>query len=325
MRSGPTPSTRALAGPALLLGLLLGLLRVQPAACGEAAGAAPVPAGAVDPNPDPAGGAARAAPVAPPALALAEVYQSGAGDSNVDLSSYLFSEKLDGVRAYWDGARLITRGGHAINAPDWFTAGLPPLPLDGELWLGRGRFAEVSGAVRRLQPEPAVWRRMRYMVFDLPGVGGSFETRLLALQRLVGTSANPRLALVRQQAIIDHTDLMARLEQVVAAGGEGLMLHRRNAPYRAGRGDDLLKVKPYEEGDARVIAHLPGRGKYEGLLGALLVGLPNGRRFRIGTGFSDAERAAPPALGSTVTFKYHGRTKTGLPRFASFLRVAEDL
>jgi DNA ligase-1 len=259
------------------------------------------------------------APATRPALALAEVYAPG-----VDVAAYLVSEKLDGVRAYWDGARLITRGGHRINAPAWFTAGLPPIPLDGELWLGRGRFAAVSGAARRLEPEPGTWRDMRYMLFDLPAAAGGFEARLALLKRLLDGIDNRHVGLVAQERVAGHEALMARLDRVVAAGGEGLMLHRRDAPYRPGRDDALLKLKPYLEGEARVLDHLPGRGKYQGMLGALLVELPDGRRFRIGTGFSDAERAAPPPIGSVVSFKYHGLTRTGLPRFASFLRIADE-
>jgi DNA ligase-1 len=257
--------------------------------------------------------------VAPPELLLAEVYESG-----IDLSGYWVSEKLDGVRAYWDGRRLITRGGIVLRAPAWFVAGLPAVPLDGELWMGRGRFAEVSGAVRRLEPDAAAWRRIRYMVFDLPGSEAPFGERLRALRQLLEASRSPYSAVVEQQRVTDHPALMALLEGIVAAGGEGLMLHRDAALYRAGRSGDLLKVKPYMDAEARVITHLPGQGKYTGMLGALLVELPSGRRFRIGTGFSDAERADPPPIGSTVTFKYHGLTKTGLPRFASFLRVRDE-
>jgi DNA ligase-1 len=165
------------------------------------------------------------------------------------------------------------------------------------------------------------------MVFDLPPArlppGARFGERLAALKALAVAADNPFLTVVEQQRVTGHGALMARLDAVVAAGGEGLMLRREAAPYRGGRSDDLLKVKRHLDAEARVIAHLPGQGKYQGMLGALLVEEANGTRFRIGTGFSDAERADPPPVGSVVTFRYRGRTKNGLPRFASFLRLRE--
>ena len=251
-----------------------------------------------------------------PPLLLASVYREG-----IDLSRYWVSEKLDGVRAYWDGRRLISRGGQSIEAPAWFTAGFPDRALDGELWGGRRTFDRVSGAVRREVSDQRTWRDIRFMVFDLPDLDASFGHRLQAMERLLAEAPADRIAPVEQFRVADHAALMARLDAVVRAGGEGLMLHRDASCYRAGRSDDLLKVKPYEDAEARVVAHLPGRGKYAGMLGALLVEDADGRRFRIGTGFSDAERLAPPPLGSLVTFKYHGLTARGLPRFASFLRV----
>ena len=110
---------------------------------------------------------------------LANVYRPG-----VPLAEYWVSEKLDGVRGYWDGARLWTRGGEPIFAPAWFTAGWPALALDGELWAGRGQFAHAVSTVRQQQPDDAAWRRMRFMVFDLPAHGGSFDQRWPALQQL---------------------------------------------------------------------------------------------------------------------------------------------
>lgn len=255
---------------------------------------------------------------APPLLMLAQRYQQG-----VDVSAYWVSEKLDGVRAYWDGHRLITRGGQVIRAPPGFTSGFPVEPLDGELWMGRGRFEELSGTVRRLEPDPDAWRDIRYLVFDLPAFAGPFGARLQRLRGLMETVDHPRLQLVEQFRVADHEALMARLAAVVAAGGEGLMLHRDDAPYRGGRSADLLKLKPFEDAEALVVGHVPGKGKYLGMLGALVVEEQDGRRFRIGTGFSDAQRREPPPIGSQVTFKFHGRTDRGIPRFASFLRVRE--
>lgn len=265
------------------------------------------------------GGVSSAERTAAPDLALAEVYEEG-----VNLDDYWVSEKLDGVRAYWDGRQLISRGGHRIQAPADFVRGLPAQRLDGELWMGRGRFEETSGIARRLGADPDDWRDMRYLVFDLPGHRGRFETRLARLRVLLDQTGNPRVRLLEQRRIGDHATLMAELRRVVAAGGEGLMLRRDSAPYRGGRSNDLLKVKTHLDAEAVVIAHIPGKGKYTGMLGSLEVEDAQGRRFRVGSGLSDAERLSPPAVGSTITYRYRGRTERGIPRFATFVRVRSE-
>ena len=251
-----------------------------------------------------------------PAPALAGVYREG-----VDLTRYWVSEKLDGVRARWDGVALRSRRGNRLHAPPWFVEGFPAEPLDGELWLGRGAFEKLSGTVRRAVPDDDAWRGVRFMVFDLPAHPADFDGRLRRLRALFARVASPHIALIEQFRVADHAELMAALDRVVALGGEGLMLHDGRARYRAGRTNDLLKVKRYEDAEAVVVAHLPGRGKYAGLLGSLLVETPDGRRFRLGSGFSDEERRRPPPVGATVTYKHYGVTGNGIPRFASFLRV----
>ncbi|MGB1836782.1 MAG: DNA ligase [Marinobacter adhaerens] len=254
-----------------------------------------------------------------PELTLANVYQKG-----MPLDGYWVSEKLDGVRAYWTGERFLSRGGHEYRAPGWFTRGFPARPLDGELWMGRGRFAELSGAVRQVVPDDNDWRRIRFMVFDLPDKEATFDQRLARLRVLIQEVESPYMALVDQQRASTHEKLMQRLDKIVDGGAEGLMLKLGSSHYRSGRSDDLLKVKQYQDAEAVVVHHLPGKGKYEGLMGSLLVELDDGRRFRIGTGFSDSERASPPRPGTTITFKYYGLTASGLSRFASFLRIRND-
>ena len=255
----------------------------------------------------------------PPALQLAKVYQPG-----MPLDGYWVSEKLDGVRAYWDGAQLWSKGGNRIAAPEWFTRGYPDQAMEGELWMGRGRFAEVSAAVRRLRPQAQEWRQIRLMLFDLPESRQPFAVRVQEMRALVAASSSYTLEVVTQTPATDHDRLMQQLDKVMARGGEGLMLHYGDSVYHAGRSDAVLKVKRYQDAEARVIGHVGGQGKFAGMLGALQVETDDGRRFRLGTGFSDAERRDPPPIGSTVTFKYYGLTATGLPRFASFLRVRED-
>ncbi len=243
----------------------------------------------------------------------------------VDPSRYMVSEKLDGVRALWDGQTLKFRSGRTVSAPAWFLARLPKSALDGELWMGRGQFDAVSGAVRKTQPIDAEWRQVKYMVFEAPQGGESFAQRAILLQIMAQGAAWPQLQAVEQSKLPSHAALQARLKAVVAAGGEGLMLHLADAPYTTGRNDVLLKLKQVHDAEAVVVGHTPGKGKFDGMLGALDVKTPDGQRFKLGSGLSDAERQNPPAIGSTVTYSYRDVTPGGKPRFASFLRVtAQD-
>ncbi len=255
-----------------------------------------------------------------PAMLLANEWQSG-----LDPARYLVSEKYDGVRALWDGRRLQLRGGGAVAAPAWFTERLPGHALDGELWIARGQFERVSGLVRTEAPNDEAWKAVKYMVFELPGAPGSFAERAAGIEAIVARANWPQLIAVRQFRVADRAELQHRLDAVVRAGGEGLMLHLAGAPYATGRSDVLLKLKPLQDAEAQVIAHQPGKGKYTGQLGALKVRTPDGRVFAIGTGFTDAQRAAPPAVGTTITYTYRGLTASGLPRFASFLRRRDAL
>ena len=255
-----------------------------------------------------------------PALLLAEIYRAG----SIDVSAYLLSEKLDGVRAVWDGKTLRFRSGREVKAPAWFLAALPATPLDGELWAGRGRFERVSGIVRKEIPVDAEWHEVRYMIFELPDAPGSFAERTEAIRRTLQAANVPWLQAVEQNPAVDAKNVQKKLQAVLRAGGEGLMLHRADAPYLSGRSDVLLKVKPWLDAEAEVVAHLPGKGRNAGRLGALRLRLADGREFSLGSGFTDAQRDNPPPVGSTVTYRYRDLTASGLPRFASFLRLREN-
>ncbi|MGJ7556405.1 DNA ligase [Variovorax sp. RB3P1] len=255
---------------------------------------------------------------AAPSLMLADVYRPG-----MSLSDYWVSEKYDGVRGYWDGKQLWTRGGERVVAPAWFTAPLPKQPLDGELWAGRGRFPHAVSTVRSQTPNDVAWHEMRFMVFDLPAQAGDFTARLAALRKLLPVTDAPWVVPVPQERATTHEALQALLDKTVKMGGEGLMLHRGSSSYRGERNNDLLKVKPYEDAEARVVEHVTGKGRHASRLGALVVETADGRRFKLGTGLTDAERDNPPAIGSWVTYRYNGTTAKGLPRFARFMRVRE--
>lgn len=261
-------------------------------------------------------GALRAA--APP-LMLASTWQDGP-----DVSQYLVSEKLDGVRARWDGRVLWTRAGHRIHAPAWFTDGWPSQPLDGELWLARGQFDATSALIRAAIDDDARWRTLHFMAFDLPASTEGFEARHARLRVLINGSANPYLRLIEQRRLPNTETLHRHLRSIVQAGGEGLMLHHQDNRYSPGRSAGLFKLKLYEDAEARVIGHVPGKGKYAGKVGALLVQTEQGARFRIGSGLTDALRDSPPPLGVQVTYRYNGLTVHGLPRFPRFVRVRHE-
>jgi DNA ligase 1 len=254
-----------------------------------------------------------------PEILLAHVYHSG-----IELREYLVSEKLDGVRAVWDGKTLTTRQGNTIQAPAWFVEKFPKTPLDGELWIGRGQFELLSGTVRKDVAEDAAWRKVTYNIFELPNAEGDFAQRAKRIVTIVKQAHSPYLKAVTQFRVKDEQDLKRHLQQVVAMHGEGLMLHRADAPYMTGRKQVLLKLKPYLDAEAKVIAYVPGKGKYQGKMGALVVETTEGIRFKLGTGFSDVERAHPPKIGALVTYTYKDITAKGKPKFASFLRVRDE-
>ncbi|WP_290619689.1 MULTISPECIES: DNA ligase [unclassified Arsukibacterium] len=254
-----------------------------------------------------------------PELLLAEVYQE-----NIDVQQYWVSEKLDGVRAFWDGEQLISRGGNVIAAPAWFVAGFPKQKLDGELWLGRNKFADTLSIVSKTKPVDSEWQQIRYYIFELPQADGSFTERIRAMHSLVQQQySSPYLQVVPQFRIADNAQLRAKLTELENAGAEGLMLHHQDALYKTGRSSDLLKLKTYQDTEAEVIGYRPGKGKYRGMAGALIVKTPEGKTFAIGSGLTDAMRQTPPEIGTVVTYRYNGLTKNGLPRFARFLRVQQ--
>jgi len=245
-----------------------------------------------------------------------------------DISQYYISEKLDGVRGYWNGKQLVTRQGNFINSPLWFTQGWPSFAIDGELWIDRGQFQAVLSCVSRQKVETSkqksCWKRLRFMMFDLPWHQGAFTARVKQMQSLLIEPPSPYLAMVNQIQLKDLKALDAKLNTVIAAQGEGLMLHLASAHYKVGRNSALMKFKKNQDAEAIVIGHTKGNGKYQGKLGAVIVQIPNGIVFKIGSGFSDIQRANPPEIGTTITFKYNGLTDRGVPRFARFWRIKSN-
>ena len=249
---------------------------------------------------------------------LAKVYKQE------NVSEWWVSEKLDGVRAIWNGKKLHFRSGKLISAPNWFIENFPEQLMDGELWMGRGTFEKLSGIVRKIQPNHNEWRQVSYMLFELPEHPGTFTRRVRKMVKLTETLKISWLQPIPQIRLNSENALLNMLDEIVTKGGEGLMLHQADSLYHSGRSDDLLKLKPWQDAEATVVEILPGKGKFSGMMGSLLVADESGRIFRIGTGFSNKERRNPPTVGTVITYKFTGTTNKGLPKFASFLRIYQQ-
>lgn len=239
-------------------------------------------------------------------------------DNVQDLSGYWMSEKLDGIRAYWNGKVFISRLGNEFYAPDWFVEGLPNMILDGELWAGRKKFQRATSIVRR-QDRSDHWKEIVYVVFDAPAMTTPFEDRVATLQSLFAPDRTPYARALEQERCRNMDHLRNELERVEKLGGEGLMMRKPGSKYEVGRSFSLLKVKTFHDAEARIIKHQAGTGKHKGRLGSLLVELPNGIQFSVGTGLSDKERQSPPPIGAMITFRYQELSDTGVPRFPSYV------
>ncbi len=239
------------------------------------------------------------------------------------VAGWLMSEKLDGIRGYWTGSELLTRKGQVIHAPAWFTQSLPPFALDGELWRKRSDFSFVQNTVMDQKPSEN-WKEITYNIFEVPGASGDFPARLDKARKWFKTHRVAHVRIIDQIVCSGPDHLDAFLTEIESRGGEGVVIKDPALSFHAGRSPRVLKVKRFSDMEGKVIAINPGEGRLKGMMGSLTLVLENGTEFKLGTGFTDAERRQPPAIGTTVTFKYQGLTKNGIPRFASFMRVRKD-
>lgn len=237
-----------------------------------------------------------------------------------DVRGWAMSEKLDGVRAFWDGKQLLSRNGYAFTPPPAFTRDFPPFALDGELYSSRGQFERISAVVRSSKGD---WSTLKLHVFDVPHAQGNLYQRLDVLQEWLKVHPQVSIVCIPQHEVRDFAQVQAFLRQIEAGGGEGVMLRDPHASYTAGRSNQLLKLKSQHDAECTITAHHAGKGKYKGKLGALSCRNEHGE-FRIGSGLSDVDRNNPPAVGTVITYRYRGFTAKGLPRFPTYLRIRND-
>jgi len=233
---------------------------------------------------------------------------------DMNISSWYMSEKLDGVRAYWDGEKLISRNGKIFKAPQFFIKDFPKTELDGELWSKRGDFSRISSIVNTKLTQTE-WKELTYNVFEVPNARGSLLTRLSNVQK------SKYIKVVQQIKVENKIHLDAFLKSVENKGGEGVVVRDGSLNYYTGRNNNALKVKSYIDEECEVLSHNTGSGKYKDVLGSLECKMDNDKIIKIGTGFDNQERENPPAIGAVITFKYYGLTSKGNPRFPVFLRI----
>ena len=230
------------------------------------------------------------------------------------------SEKLDGIRAYWDGKNLLSRGGHIIHAPKWFIKDYPPFEIDGELWTKRGDFENISSIVRDKNPS-LKWREIKHYIFEAPNANGGLFERLSKVKAY----ESDIIKVILQVKIKNKSHLQRFLKEIEDKGGEGVVVRDPQDLYINKRTSKALKVKTFQDTECEVLGYTKGKGKFSDVVGAIKCQLENGVKFKVGSGLSDEDRVNPPKIGKMITFKYQGFTKYGKPRFPVFLRVREGL
>ena len=255
-----------------------------------------------------------------------------------NVGGWLASEKLDGVRAYWDGRNLLSRNGKILAAPESWSAHFPPFALDGELYTARGEFEKIQSIVMDKTPNVTAWSEIKFYVFDVPEASGGLLERLSELEKFIlqNPQAGQNLKIIKQVKVKNNAEFEAFAKHIIAKGGEGAVVREPNAPYERKRSKNALKYKKFKDAECEVTAINAGAGKYAGLMGSVTCKalsaassnsdeqIASGVKFKIGSGFSDRDRANPPKIGSIITYKYQNLTAKGVPRFPVFLRVRED-
>ncbi len=253
-----------------------------------------------------------------PALSLLHTHHSQ------NVIGWVMSEKLDGIRAYWDGQALWTRGGVKLAPPESFTNKFPPFALDGELWTRRGDYERIQSIVMDRQASEA-WREVSYQIFEVPDQPGGLLERLNTLKEYLTLQPLPQVRIIAQHPITNLASLQDFEAHVLAQGGEGLVLKDPAQPYQTGRLAHALKRKPSQDDECLITGFTAGKGKYSGQVGALRCDWVDAhgvtRPLKIGSGLNDALRQFPPAIGQRVTFSHQGLTAKGLPRHPVFMRI----
>ena len=272
---------------------------------------------------------------------------------------WYMSEKFDGQRALWDGAKFVTRGSPSNYprvypyVPKWFIALMPPgIALDGEFFIKRDAFQEIGFLKSKLKPQEErkkndntqidldkKWNTIKYQVFDLP-TQEPFEERQKLLKTIIDkrkllwnkinlppylTKGECPLILTKQYLIKNPNEIDKFYDEIVSQDAEGLMIRAPKIPYIPKRTRLMLKLKPEEDAECTIINYKPGEGKYTGSLGSFLCE-SNGKQFYVG-GMTDQIRKdylTTHPKGTVITYKYTFLTDDGIPRHPRYKGIPGD-
>ncbi|MCE3046734.1 DNA ligase [Helicobacter kayseriensis] len=237
--------------------------------------------------------------------------------------NYLWSEKLDGVRAYWDGQALYSRSGKKLNPPIFFIQNFPPFPIDGELWSKRGEFEKILSITQSKQ-DSSRWRELKFYIFEVPHQTGGLLERLQVLQDYLSLHSSPFIRIIPQTQVTSLKELQQTLQEITKLGGEGIVVRNKTTPYYTGRKKDSMKLKSYQDRECKIIQYIKGNGKLQEMMGSFLC-QDNEKIIKIGSGMDEKFRKDPPPIGTIITYKFFGLTQKGNPRFPTFLRIRTDI
>lgn len=234
----------------------------------------------------------------------------------VDITGWEIYEKIDGIRAIYKEGMLLSRYGNKFSAPEEFLEAIEEAfggwdGLDGELVSIKG-FQHTTSVVRDQTTKNIMkfWKDIRYVVFDYKDIDPyiPFRDREVTLDSTYHDNKYIKL-LWPLGKVKNSKSIPLASNKIAKKGGEGLILRNPGGLYITGRSRDLLKVKPFEDTEAKVVGYFDGEGRNEGRIGGLKCILDDGTEFECGTGLTDADRVAPPSVGSIITVRYMGRTE----------------
>jgi len=271
---------------------------------------------------------------------------------------WIVSEKYDGYRARWMGETnhvFLSRAQKEFSgAPEWYKLAMPEENLDGELWVGRENFQSM-GVVRKKAPDPKEWTPVKYLVYDIPDLDKPFSERLIILRKIVKEN-KARWDEVKKtlpeelriecplkmapQTVIESEEQMEEIYRtIIEKGGEGIMLKDPDSFYENKRSNYLLKYKPSFDEEAIIVDYKLGKGKYTGILGGFickpllnmdtyhLIDKDEQHEFSI-SGMDDEVRneyKETHPIGTVISYEHSGKTDSGKPRFARYMRKREDI